>query len=117
MVVFKSRNGKPSIYHAYVSVIYVLQHDIEAIEARAQRYGLLINRRDSLSLLQQSRRNITFDRVLKGLHNSAAECADAPEQIHSGGVPSLFFLKTQLPRRYLHGNRNQNRLRCDAQEI
>ena len=43
MVVLKARNRKPGIYHADVAVIYVLQHDIEALEAGTQRYSLLIN--------------------------------------------------------------------------
>ena len=43
MVVLKAWNSKPSIYHADVSVVYVLQHDIEAVETRAQWYGLLVN--------------------------------------------------------------------------
>src|SRR4029077_11436124 len=72
LVILESRNLQPSVDHADVPALYILNHDVQAIQARAQRNRLLINGLQLDRLLEQTVWKIAADWIFEGLHHAAS---------------------------------------------
>ena len=106
LVVLIAGHGQAIVHGANVSALHVFNHQIQAIQTRAQRHGLLINRLQLQRLLIEGIGEIATDGVFKSLHDAAGERGNAPENVDDGGVDAFLGLEGKLSVGNLHGNRD-----------
>ena len=104
LVVLIAGHGQAIVHGANVSALHVFNHQIQAIQTRAQRHGLLINRLQLQRLLIEGIGEIATDGVFKSLHDAAGERGNAPENVDDGGVDAFLGLEGKLSVGNLHGN-------------
>ena len=117
LVVLIARHGKTGIDHANVSALDILDHQVQPIQARTQRHGVLVDRLHFQGLLEEGFRKVFRDGRLESCHDAAGQRAHAPEDIHGRGVNSIFGLERELTIGNLNGYRNENGIVGHLQEV
>ncbi len=72
----------------------ILNNEIQTIQPRTERHGLLINRLQLKRLLEKRVRKILRDGSFKGLNDAPGQGADAPKHIHRRRMDAIFRLET-----------------------
>src|SRR6266568_1308421 len=96
LLVFVPRHRQARVHDTDVSALHVLDHQIQAVQPRAQGNGFLINRLQLQRLLEKRIREIAADGILKRLHPAASESSQAPENIEYRGENPILRLKRKL---------------------
>src|SRR6266481_2900369 len=110
LVIVVPRHLQARVDDADISALHVLDHQIQTVEARAQRNGLLINRLELQGLLVKRIRKITAHGIFKRLYDTARERAYATEYIEHCGMNSILGLKGELAVGDLHGDGHEHRV-------
>ena len=116
-VVRNGRNRQPRIHDAHVAAVHVLDHQVELVQARAQRHGLLVNGKSLERRLEQGIRKIALDHVFKRLDDAPGHRADSPKQIERRGMHAVVIAEGHLLVLNLHRHGHKNRVAGNPQEI
>src|SRR5260370_17113129 len=112
-----SRDLQTRIDDAHVAALYVLDDDVQAIQARAQRNRFLIDGLQRKRAVEKGVWKIAADGIFEGLHHPAGERADAAKNIERGGMHAVLRVKRKLIVRNLYGDGNQDGVVGDLQKI
>src|SRR6266850_6285132 len=116
-LIVKLGNLQTRIDDADITALDVFDDDVQAIQARAQGNGLLIDGLQLHGLLEQAVREIATDRILEGLYDAIGQGANAAKNIHSRGMHAVFVVKGELIVRNLYGDRDEDRVVGNLQII
>src|SRR5208282_1501839 len=104
LIILKTWYRKPRIDDAHVSAVYVLDDDVQLVESRRKRHGLLIDSRGTGRLLEERGRKVGAERVFKRLNDTPAQARDSREKVHRSRIHAVFLQEVQLGNRNLYGD-------------
>src|SRR6202521_1630599 len=110
LVIFVPRHLQARVHDSDISALYILDHQVQTVQARAKWNSLLINRLELQGLLVKRIREIAGDGIFKCLHDTPGQRAYAPEHIEHRGVNSILSLIGKLAIRDLHGDGHEHRV-------
>ena len=116
-IVVIARHGQCRADDPDVAAIHVFDDDVQAVAARPQGHCLLINGMKFQRGFQERIREVSADRIFKGLHHAAGKRSNPAEDVQCGRVHTVLILEGELAIGNLDGNGNQHGIAGDAQKV